>query len=149
MAENLPTATEGIKALAEVASTANKTVAGASAQQAAIAQNAAASAAAQQQALEALKDPYEVDNWVKILLQERTRMMDAFEMLPICEKVYPTEANFFLAKMTDATKIYNYLVDQGIIVRNRHRVQLCQNCLRITIGTKSENAELIAALRKY
>lgn len=103
----------------------------------------------QQQALEALKDPYEVDNWVKILLQERTRMMDAFEVLPICEKVYPTEANFFLAKMTDATKIYNYLVDQGIIVRNRHRVQLCQNCLRITIGTKSENAELIAALRKY
>ena len=103
----------------------------------------------QQQALEALKDPYEVDNWVKILLQERTRMMDAFEMLPICEKVYPTEANFFLAKMTDATKIYNYLVDQGIIVRNRHRVQLCQNCLRITIGTKTENSELIAALRQY
>ena len=103
----------------------------------------------QQQALEALKDPFEVDNWVKILLQERTRMMDAFTMLPICEKVYPTEANFFLAKMTDAMKIYNYLVDRGIIVRNRHRVQLCQNCLRITIGTKSENAELIAALRQY
>ncbi|MBQ8990920.1 MAG: histidinol-phosphate transaminase [Prevotella sp.] len=103
----------------------------------------------QQQALEALKDPFEVDNWVKILLQERGRMMDAFTMLPICEKVYPTEANFFLAKMTDATKIYNYLVDRGIIVRNRHRVQLCQNCLRITIGTKSENSELIAALRQY
>ena len=103
----------------------------------------------QQQALEALKDPYEVDNWVKILLQERTRMMDAFKLLPICEKVYPTEANFFLAKMTDATKIYNYLVDKGIIVRNRHRVQLCMNCLRITIGTKTENSELIAALRQY
>lgn len=103
----------------------------------------------QQQALEALKDPFEVDNWVKVLLQERSRMMDAFEMLPICLKVYPTEANFFLAKMTDATKIYNYLVDQGIIVRNRHRVQLCQNCLRITIGTKTENSELIAALRQY
>ena len=103
----------------------------------------------QLQALEALKDPYEVDNWVKILLQERSRMMDAFELLPICEKVYPTDANFFLAKMTDATNIYNYLVDKGIIVRNRHRVQLCQNCLRITIGTKSENSELIAALRQY
>ena len=76
-------------------------------------------------------------------------MIDAFELLPICEKVYPTDANFFLAKMTDATKIYNYLVDQGIIVRNRHRVQLCQNCLRITIGTKTENSELIAALRQY
>ena len=103
----------------------------------------------QQQALEALKDPYEVDNWVKILLQERTRMIDAFEVLPICEKVYPTDANFFLAKMTDAPAIYNYLVDKGIIVRNRHRVQLCQNCLRITIGTKTENSELIAALRQY
>ena len=103
----------------------------------------------QQQALEALKDPYEVDNWVKILLQERGRMMEAFAMLPICEKVYPTDANFFLAKMTDANKIYNYLVDRGIIVRNRNRVQLCQNCLRVTIGTKTENSELIAALRQY
>ena len=103
----------------------------------------------QQQALEALKDPYEVDQWVKILLQERSRMIEAFRELPICEKVYPTDANFFLAKMTDATKIYNYLVDHAIIVRNRHRVQLCQNCLRITIGTKTENSELVAALRQY
>ena len=103
----------------------------------------------QQQALEALKRPIDVEEWVKVLLQERTRMMQAFAELPICEKVYPTEANFFLAKMTDATRIYNYLVDQGIIVRNRTRVQLCQNCLRITIGTKSENSELIAALRQY
>ena len=103
----------------------------------------------QQQALEALKDPFEVDNWVKILLQERSRMIEAFKLLPICEMVYPTDANFFLAKMTDATKIYNYLVDRGIIVRNRHRVQLCLNCLRITIGTKTENSELIAALRQY
>ena len=103
----------------------------------------------QQQALEALKDPFEVDQWVKILLQERSRMIEAFRELPICEKVYPTDANFFLAKMTDATKIYNYLVDNAIIVRNRHRVQLCQNCLRITIGTKTENNELVAALRQY
>ena len=103
----------------------------------------------QQQALEALKDPFEVDKWVKILLEERTRMADAFKLLPICEEVYPTDANFFLARMTDAPKIYDYLVDKGIIVRNRHRVQLCQNCLRITIGTKTENGELIAALRQY
>ena len=94
----------------------------------------------QQQALEALKRPIDVEEWVKVLLQERTRMMQAFTELPICEKVYPTEANFFLAKMNDANRIYNYLVDQGIIVRNRTRVQLCQNCLRITIGTKSENS---------
>ena len=103
----------------------------------------------QEQALEALKDPFEVDKWVKILLEERSRMIDAFKLLPICVKVFPTEANFFLAQMTDAVKIYNYLVNKGIIVRNRHRVQLCQNCLRVTIGTKTENGELIAALRQY
>ena len=103
----------------------------------------------QEQALEALKDPFEVDKWVKILLEERSRMIDAFKLLPICEKVFPTDANFFLAQMTDAVKIYNYLVDKGIIVRNRHRVQFCQNCLRVTIGTKTENGELIAALRQY
>ena len=103
----------------------------------------------QQQAMEALKDPYEVDKWIKLLLQERRKLMENFRLLPICKKVYPTDANFFLAKMTDAQQIYEYLVEQGIIVRNRTRVTLCQDCLRITIGTKSENTELMAALRKY
>ena len=51
--------------------------------------------------------------------------------------------------MTDAVKIYDYLVDKGIIVRNRTRIQLCNNCLRITIGTRTENNELISALRQY
>ncbi len=103
----------------------------------------------QQQALETLKDPFEIDRWVKTLLGERARLIQAFQELPICEKVYPTDANFFLAKMTDAQGIYNYLVDKGIIVRNRSRIQLCNNCLRITIGLKSENNELLAALRQY
>lgn len=103
----------------------------------------------QQQALELLKDPYQVDDWVKLLLQERSKMVTSFIELPICEAVYPTDANFFLAKMTDATAIYNYLINKGIIVRNRNKVQLCGNCLRITIGKKSENVELMAALRQY
>lgn len=103
----------------------------------------------QRQALEALKDPFEVDKWVRMLNLERDRMIEAFAMLPICQKVYPTEANFFLAKMDDAQKTYDYLVDLGIIVRNRSRIQLCKDCLRITIGTKSENSELIAALRQF
>ena len=90
-----------------------------------------------------------MDKWVKTLLTERGRMMEAFQMLPICEKVYPTDANFFLAKMTDANSIYNYLVENGIIVRNRSRVALCGNCLRITIGTKSENSQLLGALRRW
>ena len=102
----------------------------------------------QRQALEALADPFEVDKWVRMLKLERDRMIEAFKLLPTCEQVYPTDANFFLAKMTDAQGIYDYLVDKGIIVRNRTRVKLCHNCLRITIGTKSENNELIAALRQ-
>lgn len=103
----------------------------------------------QKQALEVLKDPFHVDEWVKNLLQERGKMVTAFLDLPICEKVYPTDANFFLAKMTDANAIYDYLVNEGIIVRNRNKVQLCGNCLRITIGKKSENIELLGALRQY
>ena len=103
----------------------------------------------QQQALEAIKDKYEVEDWVRLLIQERGRMTKAFQELPVCEKVYPTDANFFLAKMTDAQSIYDYLVEQGIIIRNRTRVTLCQNCLRITIGTKGENNELLASMRKY
>lgn len=103
----------------------------------------------QRQALEALKDPFTVDKWVKIILLERGKMMQAVKELSICEKVYPTEANFFLTRMTDAQSIYDYLVSDGIIVRNRTRVRLCGNCLRITIGKKSENQELLAALRKY
>ena len=103
----------------------------------------------QQQALEALKDPFEVDKWVKTILLERSRVMQAFLDLPVCEQVFKTDANFFLARVTNAKEIYDYLVDKGIIVRNRHRVELCQNCLRITIGTRTENNELLAALRQY
>lgn len=101
----------------------------------------------QEHALKRLNDTYAVEQWVKLLLQERGRLMEAFAELPICEKVYPTDANFFLAKVTDAQKIYDYLVEKGIIVRNRTRITLCNNCLRITIGTKDENSELLAALR--
>jgi len=103
----------------------------------------------QQQAMEALKDPFEVDKWVRMLLLERSRLVDAFKQLPICKQVFPTDANFFLARMTDAQRIYDYLVDRGVIVRNRSRVELCNDCLRITIGTKTENNELVGALRNF
>ncbi len=103
----------------------------------------------QKNALEALAEPYEVDKWIKIILLERNRMIDAFKLLPSCEKVYPTDANFFLAKMHDAQTIYDYLKSNGIIVRNRTHVSLCDDCLRITIGSKTENNELLAALRQY
>ena len=103
----------------------------------------------QQQALDILKQTKEVEDWVKLLLLEREKMMTSFMDLPICEKVYPSDANFFLAKMTNAQAIYDYLVEKGIIVRNRTRVSLCKDCLRITIGTKGENIELLSALRQF
>src|SRR5574344_12962 len=103
----------------------------------------------QQKALELLQATSDVRHWVNILLEERHRVIEAFRELPICVKVFPTSANFFLAKVVDAQRIYDYLVERGIIVRNRTRIQLCLNCLRITIGTKTENNELLAALRQY
>jgi histidinol-phosphate aminotransferase len=101
------------------------------------------------QAMDALQGREDVEKWVTMLLQERSRLMSAFNELPICLKIYPSDANFFLAKMTDAQAIYDYLVKKGIIVRNRTRVRLCDNCLRVTIGTKGENTELLSALRQY
>ena len=101
----------------------------------------------QREALELLADPYEVDKWVRTILLERTRVVDAIKVLPICRKVYPSDANFVLVEVDDARKTYEYLVDRGIIVRNRNSVHLCNGCLRITIGTKTENQELLAALR--
>ena len=103
----------------------------------------------QQQAMNALQARFDVEAWVQLILRERVQMMDAFRQLPICKEVFPSDANFFLTRVTDAQAIYNYLVEQGIIVRNRHRVQLCQNCLRITVGTRNENTELLSALRKF
>lgn len=101
----------------------------------------------QREALDILKDPYEVDKWVRTILLERSRVIDAIKVLPICRKVYPTDANFVLVEVDNAQKTYDYLVDRGIIVRNRNSVHLCKGCLRITIGTKTENQDLLAALR--
>lgn len=103
----------------------------------------------QQYAIDVLKDPFEVDKLVKAILLERARTIDAFGMLPICKKIYPTDANFFLAEVDRADDIYNYLIKKGIVVRNRSKVALCDSCLRITIGTKTENNELLGALRQY
>lgn len=102
----------------------------------------------QQEAIEALKDPFETDKRVSLIKQERVRMLSAFQDLPCCKKVYPTESNFFLAQMIDAQAVYDYLLNQGIAVHNCTHIEHCNNCLRITIGTKTENQALLAALRK-
>ena len=102
----------------------------------------------QEEAIKVLQHPEQIKEWVNTLLEERARVMEEFVKLPCCVRVFPTEANFFLAKVYEATQIYNYLVSEGIIVRNRTNVALCNDCLRITIGTKEENEALLDALRK-
>lgn len=103
----------------------------------------------QQQAREMLHNVPKLQQWLTIICTERSHLLPAIAELPLCRRLYPTDANFFLVEVTDANSIYHYLVERGIIVRNRHRVVLCGNCLRITVGTPQENCELLAALRQY
>jgi histidinol-phosphate aminotransferase len=79
------------------------------------------------------------------LLRSEQILIEQLQHLSIIETVYPTDANFVLVKVADANLTYNKLVEQGVIARNRHTVS--QNCIRITVGTKAENAELINALK--
>lgn len=103
----------------------------------------------QQQAVSMLHKYYEIDRWVKTLKVQRELLEKEFAKLPITINLFPSNANFFLVRVTDAVKIYNYLVGKGIIVRNRHSVALCGNCLRVTVGTRIENEILIEALNEY
>ena len=103
----------------------------------------------QQRAMEEVMQYSRVQGWVESILKERTRLMEEFAKLGCCIKVYPSDANFFLARVKDAAATYNYLVDQGIIVRNRSKIALCGNSLRVTIGTVAENNALLDALKKY
>lgn len=101
------------------------------------------------EALKMLQRHYEVEGWVKTLKAARESLMDMFRQLDVVEIVYSSDANFFLTKVTDAGRIYDYLVDKGIIIRNRSSVKLCDQCLRITVGTPHENNTLVEALKAY
>lgn len=100
----------------------------------------------QREALALLADYPRITTWVEEIKQERTRLISALQALPCCEHVFPTDANFILVRVTDAQSLYDSLLTKGIIVRNRTRIQLCHNCLRITVGTKDENNALLEAI---
>lgn len=103
----------------------------------------------QDKASELLSQMTKIERWVNEVRHERKHMIPCLMELPIVKQVYPSSANFLLVKVTNADAIYKYLVDRGIIVRNRTRITLCQDALRITIGSKEENNELLGALRTY
>jgi len=101
----------------------------------------------QQKALELLDKKVSVTNWVKLLIAEREKMAELLKDFPFVLNVFPSDANFILVKMHDARGIYDYLVEEGIIVRDRSKVHLCEDSLRITIGSSEENETLLEALK--
>jgi histidinol-phosphate aminotransferase len=107
------------------------------------------SQATQELALKALDEVGQVNEMIRLLVALRERLSLELAELPVVRKVYPSDANFLLVKTVDARGIYDHLLADGIVVRDRSRVELCEDCLRITVGTEQENAELMRALRAY
>jgi len=98
-------------------------------------------------ALAALQNVGQVNEWIKVTVAERDLLSRKLLDLPMVKKVYPSDANFILVEVDNPGLIYNTLVDQGIIIRDRSKVTLCEGCLRITIGTQKENDLLLSALK--
>lgn len=103
----------------------------------------------QELVLKALDNLEDVNAMIRETVKERERLMKGLATLPIVQKIYPSDANFILVRVSDANGAYDYLKERGIIVRNRSNVLLCEGCLRITVGTERENDELIKSLTDF
>ena len=103
----------------------------------------------QNAALTAMQNKKQMKEWVQEIFAERLKLKIALEEFKIVSKVFPSDANFLLARVENPDKLYDYLVGKGIIVRNRSRVPLCEGCLRFTIGTADENRKLIQEIENY
>jgi histidinol-phosphate aminotransferase len=103
--------------------------------------------ATQDLALEALANIDQVNEWIKLTVREREQLAENLLEISSVKKVHPSDANFILAEVDDASFIYQALVEEGIITRDRSKVALCDNCLRITVGTSYENQILLEALK--
>jgi histidinol-phosphate aminotransferase len=102
----------------------------------------------QEKALERIIDIDKYNIEIQTILDNKRDLIEHLSNIKYIEKIFPSDANFVLIKVDDASKRYNQLIDFGIVIRNRSTQLLCENCLRITIGTKSENEKLINALSK-
>lgn len=102
----------------------------------------------QQKAVERLLKMDEVENEVAKIIKERNSLVHQLKEIPFITKIYPTDCNFVLVKVDDATKRYNQLIAKGIVIRNRTSQPLCENCLRFTVGTEIENERLIKTLKE-
>ncbi len=102
----------------------------------------------QQKAIAQLEQNELTKQQVEVILRERNVLVDQLNTVDFVSKIYPSDANFVLAKVDDATKRYNQLIEKGIVIRNRTMQPGCENCLRFTVGTKVENEALIKALKE-
>ncbi len=100
-------------------------------------------------ALRALQNPKRTERNIQAILKQRDFLIKNLEKMPFVQKIFPTDANFVLVRVAEANQLYQFLVEKGIIVRNRNSVTLCEGCLRITVGTAAENKQLLIALNKF
>lgn len=105
--------------------------------------------ASQELALQALDRVGEVNEMIREIVKERTTLEEELPKLSVVKQVHPSDGNFLLVQVTSAVPIYRYLLERGIVVRDRSRVELCEGCLRITVGTPEENKVLLEALDEF
>lgn len=105
--------------------------------------------ATQDLALKALEEVGQVNDMIHELVNMRNALAEVFEKMPVVEKVYPSDANFILVKIKGARALYDFLLTKGIVVRDRSNVKLCEDCLRITVGTEKENTALVDAIIEW
>jgi histidinol-phosphate aminotransferase len=101
----------------------------------------------QQRALERLSDSKKIESEITAIIKQRDLLLKTLEQVKFVKKIYPTEANFILIKVDDANKRYDELIAKGIVIRNRTNQALCENTLRLTIGTEEENKKLMEIIK--
>lgn len=102
----------------------------------------------QETVLAAITNKTKVDKMIMEILEERDFLQSELEKLAFVQKIHPSHANFLLVKIPNANQVYDELIEQKVIVRNRAKVLLCEDCLRITVGTREENEKFLEALKK-
>lgn len=101
------------------------------------------------EAIKSMGNPGAMESWVSRILEEREKLVEKLKSLSFVKKLFPSDANFLLVRMDHPGEVYGFLMERGIIVRDRSSVPLCEGCLRISVGTEQENSLLCNALEAY
>ncbi|MEP6846972.1 MAG: aminotransferase class I/II-fold pyridoxal phosphate-dependent enzyme, partial [Panacibacter sp.] len=105
--------------------------------------------ASQELALQALAETNQVNDWIRVTVEERKKLRKQLTNYPFVKKIHASDANFVLVQVNKPNELWKYLTSNEVIVRNRSKEVLCEGCLRITIGTPEENQHLVALLNNY